>query len=308
LATAAVFQSALLPVHGWLTETTQAPTPASALLHTGVLSAGGFLLIRFADVMLGAPLILAVLVVVGGFSALVGSVVMLTQSAAKTALVWSTISQMGFVVLLCGLGLFPFALLHIVAHAFYKTHAFLSAAKANHFIRAARKVGPVAAPSTRNVVQAMGIAITIYAFVALPLGLLETSPQAVAIGAVLVLGVGYLGAQGRANAAPRSLRLATAKASVLFAASYFGLQWIAQKLTAGTLPPTPRAGPLEWMVIAWVLISFAAVAILQTLLPLWSTHPVVRKLRVHVANGLYLDARMDLFAGAWKTDPLKKDT
>ena len=307
LAVAAVLQTALIPVHGWLTEVIEAPTPVSALLHAGVVSAGGFLLIRFADVMLGVPLIMAALVIVGGFSALVGSIVMLTQSAAKTALAWSTVSQMGFIVLQCGLGLFPLALLHIVAHALYKTHAFLIAPGAGHTIRAARRLGPVAPPSARNVALAMGIAITVYALVGFPLGLVEKSPQAVALGAILVFGVGYLAAQGIADAAPRELCMATARASVLFVAMFFGFQWVSQTLTAGTLPPTPQAGPLEWMLIALTVFSFAAVAVFQSLLPLWSTHPAVRGLRVHAANGFYFNARADRTAGAWKINaPTKK--
>nr|WP_245540888.1 proton-conducting transporter membrane subunit [Octadecabacter antarcticus] len=308
LAVAAVLQSALLPVQGWLIGAIEAPTPVLALLHAGVVSAGGFLLIRFSDVMLGAPIILAALVIVGGFSALVGSIVMLTQSAAKTALAWSTVSQMGFIMLQCGLGLFPLALLHIFAHALYKAHAFLIAAQAGHVISAARRLGPVAPASVRNVALAMGIAITLYALVGLPLGLVEKSPQAVALGAILVFGVGYLVAQGLADAAPRELGMATARASVLFVVSFLGFQWVAQTLTAGTLPPTPQAGPLEWMLIILTLFSFTAVTVLQALLPLWSAHPAVRGLRVHVTNGFYFNARADRFAGAWKTDTRTKDT
>ncbi len=308
LAVAAVLQSALLPVHGWLIETIEAPTPVSALVQAAVVSMGGFLLIRFADVMLSAPIILAILVIVGGFSALVGSIVMLTQSAAKTSLAWSTVSQMGFIVLLCGLGLFPLALLHIVAHALYKTHSFLNTAEASPVTLAALQASPAAHPSTRNVALAMGIAITIYAFVVLPLGLVEKSPQAVAIGAIFAFGVGYLVAQGLADAPPRKLVMATARTSGLFAASYLTFQWIAQGLTAGTLPPTPEAGLLEWVLITLALLSFTLVAVMQALLPHWSTHPVIRDLHVHVVNGLYLNARMDRFAGAWKTSPLKKET
>ncbi|MFX8681014.1 proton-conducting transporter membrane subunit, partial [Acinetobacter baumannii] len=85
-----------------------------------------FLLIRFADVMLLAPGVLAVLVMVGGFTALFGGLVMLTQPAVKTSLAWSTVAQMGFMILECGLGLFPLALLHIVAHSLYKAHSFLA--------------------------------------------------------------------------------------------------------------------------------------------------------------------------------------
>ncbi len=55
---------------------------------------------------------------------------MLTQPAVKTALAWSTIAQMGFMILQCGLALFPLALLHIVAHSLYKAHAFLASGTA----------------------------------------------------------------------------------------------------------------------------------------------------------------------------------
>ena len=117
LALAAILKSAQFPTHGWLVEVMETPTPVSALLHAGVINAGGFLLIRFADVMLLAPGVLAVLVMIGGFTALLGGLAMLTQSAVKTSLAWSTISQMGFMILQCGLALFPLALLHIVAHS-----------------------------------------------------------------------------------------------------------------------------------------------------------------------------------------------
>ena len=130
LAIAALLKSAQFPTHGWLTEVMETPTPVSALLHAGVVNAGGFLLIRFADVMLQAPVVLAVLVMVGGFTALFGSLVMLTQSAVKTSLAWSTVAQMGFMILQCGLALFPIALLHIVAHSLYKAHAFLASGSA----------------------------------------------------------------------------------------------------------------------------------------------------------------------------------
>ena len=85
LAVAALLKSAQFPLHGWLTEVMETPTPVSALLHAGVINAGGFLLIRFADVMLLAPGVLAVLVMIGGFTALFGGLVMLTQPAVKTS-------------------------------------------------------------------------------------------------------------------------------------------------------------------------------------------------------------------------------
>ena len=148
LAVAALLKSAQFPMHGWLTEVMETPTPVSALLHAGVINAGGFLLIRFADVMLLAPGVLAVLVMVGGFTALFGGLVMLTQPAVKTSLAWSTVAQMGFMILQCGLALFPLALLHIVAHSLYKAHAFLAAGQAVEGVAAIRRPGPVAMSQT----------------------------------------------------------------------------------------------------------------------------------------------------------------
>ena len=141
LALAALLKSAQFPTHGWLTEVMETPTPVSALLHAGVINAGGFLLIRFADVMVLHPSVMAVLVMIGGFTALFGGLVMLTQPAVKTSLAWSTVAQMGFMVLECGLGLFPLALLHIVAHSLYKAHSFLASGAAVETIAANRRPG-----------------------------------------------------------------------------------------------------------------------------------------------------------------------
>jgi NAD(P)H-quinone oxidoreductase subunit 5 len=165
LALAAILKSAQFPTHGWLTEVMETPTPVSALLHAGVINAGGFLLIRFADVMLLSPGVLAVLVMLGGFTALFGGLVMLTQSAVKTSLAWSTVAQMGFMILQCGLALFPLALLHIVAHSLYKAHAFLASGQAVDGVAAIRRPGPVAIPNGTAVVRAFAIALVIYAIV-----------------------------------------------------------------------------------------------------------------------------------------------
>ena len=139
LAVAALLKSAQFPMHGWLTEVMEAPTPVSALLHAGVINAGGFLLIRFADVMVLAPSVLDGLVLIGGFTALFAGLVMLTQPAVKTSLAWSTVAQMGFMILECGLALFPLALLHIVAHSLYKAHSFLASGGAVELIAANRR-------------------------------------------------------------------------------------------------------------------------------------------------------------------------
>lgn len=299
LAVAALLKSAQFPLHGWLTEVMEAPTPVSALLHAGVINAGGFVLIRFADVMLLAPGILAVLVIIGGFTALFGGLVMLTQPAVKTSLAWSTVAQMGFMIMQCGLALFPLALLHIVAHSLYKAHSFLASGGAVERIAASRRPGAVAIPNAKAVGRAFLAALIIYGLIGAAFGFHDKSPQAIALGAILIFGVAYLLAQGLADHAPRKLTQRIAVFAVFSSVGYFVLHGLATWLTAGTLPATPSPGSLEWALIVLAVISFGIVAVAQAMFPLWAYHPAAAGLRVHLSNGLYANAMFDRLIGGW---------
>ena len=300
LAAAALLKSAQFPMHGWLTEVMETPSPVSALLHAGVINAGGFLLIRFADLMLLAPGVLAVLVMIGGFTALFGGLVMLTQPAVKTSLAWSTVAQMGFMILECGLGLFPLALLHIVAHSLYKAHSFLASGGAVDLIAANRRPGPVAIPMAGAVGRAFLLALAIYAVVGFGFGFQHKSPQAIALGAILIFGVAYMLAQGLADAAPQALTQRTIVYAVATSVSYFALQVFAVWLTSGVLPATPAPGPLQWALIVLAVISFGLVAIVQAMFPLWAYHPAAAGLRVHLSNGFYANAVFDRLLRGWR--------
>jgi NAD(P)H-quinone oxidoreductase subunit 5 len=273
----------------------------SALLHAGIINAGGFILIRFADVMLMAPGVLAALALLGGFTALFGGLVMLTQPAVKTSLAWSTVAQMGFMIFQCGLALFPLALLHIVAHSLYKAHAFLASGSTVELIAANRRPGPVAVPNAAAIAKSFAVALAMYALVGLTFGFADKSPQAVALGAILIFGVAYLLVQGLADAAPRQLTQRMVVYSAAAAAGYFALQTGAVYLTAGTLPATPPAGPLDWAMIVIALLTFGFVALVQSAFPLWSNHPAAASLRVHLSNGLYANAYVDRLLGGWAT-------
>jgi NAD(P)H-quinone oxidoreductase subunit 5 len=301
LAMAALLKSAQFPAHGWLTEVMEAPTPVSAILHAGVINAGGFLLIRFADVMMLAPGVLAALVMIGGFTALLGSLVMLTQSAIKTQLAWSTIAQMGFMIMQCGLALFPLALLHIVAHSLYKAYAFLSSGGAVEAVVALRRPGSIAIPSASAVGRAFALALGLYALVAIAFGFDGKPPQAIALGAMLIFGTAYLVAQGMADKAPRVLTRYTLLYAGAASLSYFALQSVSEWVTAGVLPVTPAPGPLEWAMLALAVLGFGVVAIAQALFPLWANHPATAGLRVHLSNGLYANAVFDRMIGNWST-------
>jgi len=299
LALAAILKSAQFPTHGWLTEVMETPTPVSALLHAGVINAGGFLLIRFADVMLISPGVLAGLVMVGGFSALLGGLAMLAQPAVKTSLAWSTIAQMGFMIMQCGLALFPLALLHIVAHSLYKAHAFLASGTAVNNVSMIRRPGPIAVPGAGAVGRAFALALGIYVVIGFGFGFDTKAPQVVALGAILIFGVAYLFAQGLADAAPRVLTRRMALYSVAVSVSYFTLQAAIDWLTAGTLPATPAPGPLEWALMVLAVTSFGIVAVAQSMFPLWAYHPAAAGLRVHLSNGLYANAVFDRIVNNW---------
>lgn len=130
LVLAVVLRSALLPVHGWLVQVMEAPTPVSALLHAGVVNLGGYVLINFAPLLQQAPVARWVLFGLGLLSAVLAGLVMLTRISIKVRLAWSTLAQMGFMLMQCALGLYTLALLHLLGHSVYKAYAFLSASEA----------------------------------------------------------------------------------------------------------------------------------------------------------------------------------
>lgn len=127
LVAAVALRTALLPVHGWLIQVMEAPTPVSALLHAGVVNLGGFVLIRFAPLLDGSAPARAVLLAFGLTSAVLAGMVMLTRVSIKVRLAWSTVAQMGFMLVECAVGLYTLAALHLLGHSLYKAHAFLSA-------------------------------------------------------------------------------------------------------------------------------------------------------------------------------------
>lgn len=126
LVLAVILKSAQLPVHGWLIQVMEAPTPVSALLHAGIVNLGGFVLLRFAPLLSAAPAAQSLLVLVGGLTAVLAALVMMTRISIKVRLAWSTCAQMGLMLLECGLGLYELALVHLLAHSLYKAYAFLN--------------------------------------------------------------------------------------------------------------------------------------------------------------------------------------
>lgn len=127
LALAAFARSAQFFLHNWLPYTMDGPTPVSALMHAGIVNAGGFLINRFAPVFVHAGDVLHGLFIVGLVTAVIGSVLMLAQNDIKKSLGYSTMGQMGFMIMECGVGAFSLAIYHLIAHGLFKGTLFLGA-------------------------------------------------------------------------------------------------------------------------------------------------------------------------------------
>ena len=123
---AAIVQSAVYPFHRWLLSAMTAPTPASALMHAGFVNGAGILLALFAALLFASDT-LNILFIIGGFTAVIAQFTKLLQVNVKQKLACSTIAQMGFMIMQCGLGFFNAAVVHLVLHGFYKAYLFLSA-------------------------------------------------------------------------------------------------------------------------------------------------------------------------------------
>ena len=126
IAIGALAKSAQFPFHFWLPETMETPTPVSALMHAGIINAGGYLVIRLSPVLIHATFAHTILTFIGGITAVFGALIMMTQTDIKKQLAYSTISQLGFMMIQCGIGAYTLALFHMIVHGLYKAHAFLS--------------------------------------------------------------------------------------------------------------------------------------------------------------------------------------
>ena len=171
-----------------------------------MINAGGFILIRFADVMLAAPGVLAALALLGGFTALFGGLVMLTQPAVKTSLAWSTVAQMGFMIFQCGLALFP----HCAAA--HRGSLALQGPRIPGIGLGRRSDRSKPPPRTGGAAERRDNRQSVCDFarhVRSRRARLRFCRQVAAgrsrLGAILIFGVAYLLVQGLADAAPREL-------------------------------------------------------------------------------------------------------
>jgi NADH-quinone oxidoreductase subunit L len=126
-------KSAQLPLYVWLPDAMEGPTPVSALIHAATMvTAGVYMVARSHAIFLNAPTAMEVVAVVGCATALFAATIGLVQTDIKKVLAYSTVSQLGYMFLACGVGAFSAGIFHLMTHAFFKGLLFLAAGSVIH--------------------------------------------------------------------------------------------------------------------------------------------------------------------------------
>lgn len=294
LVLAALLKSAQFPTHGWLIEVMETPTPVSALLHAGLLNAGPFLIIRMASVMEASHYAPLILIIVGGFTALFASVVFLTQTSVKTALGFSSVAHMGFSLMTCGLGLYSVAMLHLVAHSFYKAHAFLSSGSVIEVIRAAKVTPSTRIGSPFRIFLGILLALGLYTGFALLWGIdPEKELALLVIGGVIVMGLSRLFTSALDSSGSLKLMLYASILSVLVTLAFFTLESGFHYILSSQIPDLMNPSLVEIILTATILLAFGATVFIQIVAPVLYRNPFYQVIAIHLRNGLYANAVFD---------------
>jgi NADH-quinone oxidoreductase subunit L len=127
----AIGKSAQFPLHVWLPDAMEGPTPVSALIHAATMVAAGvYFVVRMFPLLSGSALF--VIAVIGALSAFIPATIALTQNDIKKVLAYSTISQLGYMIMALGVGAYKFAFFHLITHAFFKALLFLGSGSVIH--------------------------------------------------------------------------------------------------------------------------------------------------------------------------------
>ncbi len=181
----AMSKSAQFPMHMWLPDSLAAPTPVTALLHAGIINAGGFLLNRLAPLYALCPVTLHLVLLFGVLTLVFGKCMMLVSSDVKKSLGYSTLGQMGYMMMECGLGAFSLAVLHLIAHGLFKATLFLNCGDVIHKARVHPYNPPVPTDGPPNLlVWLAGFIVSLLV------------PKALIIGIHNALGISFLTPQG----------------------------------------------------------------------------------------------------------------
>jgi NAD(P)H-quinone oxidoreductase subunit 5 len=233
----------------------------------------------------------------GALTAAFGAVVMLAQPSVKRALAYSTIAQMGFMMLQCGLGAFGLALLHIVAHSLYKAHAFLTAGSTIGLVPRSAiplKTGALALGLLSGALLVSGLATGLQ--IALPSAPIHLGVFALVL--VFALAYGLARAWSAGGGAPTAWRALGVALVISFSSIFLhaGATSFFKHLPAVTPPP---------FIVGLVALIFTALFLFQALLWRAGHHALGRRLYVDALNGFYLGTYANRYLGLlWPKHPV----
>ncbi len=277
LASAALIKCAQLPMHGWLIQVVEAPTPVSALLHAGIINLGGYLMILFAPLLASAAPATWLLLVVAGTTTVLASLIMTTRVTIKVKLAWSTAAQMGIMLIECALGLYELALLHLMAHACYKAYLFLGAGSVVEQ-HVERKLAP-AKPTPLKAWFGAGIAALAVSLFAAQL----FAPGGPVSPWLLLAAFLTMFLVERDSVSRGALGTTIALALVL------GTAFVTQKLLLGAALDTSALANAAWLADLWVAALILAIIAGYSFLRQAPRSEFAQSLTAWLYAGLYLD-------------------
>ena len=143
-------KSAQFPLHVWLPDAMEGPTPISALIHAATMVAAGvFLIARMYPVFEHLPVVMNIIAWTGAFTAFLGATIAITQNDIKKGLAYSTISQLGYMVMAMGVGAYSAGLFHLMTHAYFKAMLFLCSGSVIHGMEEVVGHNPILAQDMR---------------------------------------------------------------------------------------------------------------------------------------------------------------
>lgn len=293
----AVLKSAQVPFHGWLVQVIESPTPVSALMHAGIIYTGTFLWLRMVPLMSRVPWTGNLLIIIGLASISTAALMMMAASNIKASLAYSTVGQMGFMLMELGLGLYALALLHIVSHSMYKAHAFLSSGSVVDYLRWPAFPFSTAGATFGKMIGAWSLATMMTIMVAWILHIpLLGNLSNVVVSIILVVALANLFAQTLNNGKHTTaygwmgiiFRALVVTTLYLLLNAWFITEF--GRIFSGH--PLAR-GTVHDLLIVAIIVTFMGLWILQQRLPQFLRHPLGQALYVHLYNDLYIDMFFD---------------
>jgi len=281
LVLAALFKCAQLPVHGWLMQVAEVPTPVSALLHGGIIHLGGLLMIVFGPLVLAAPPARWLLLAVAGLSTVLAALIVTTGVSRRMRPAWSTVAQMGLLLVECALGLYELALLHLLAHACYKAYCFLNAGSTPEQ-NPGRRLAP--GPALESWASAFALALPVAVLAKVLFG--PEAPLSPWLLLAALLTVVLAERPGTTRHGPQPVALALA---LLLAVTC-----LTPRAAVGTL--TADATGAGWGAELWIAVLIGLISLGAALLRYQPEAAVTRRLSLWLYAGFYLDQWASRFA------------